>query len=397
MSRANPGRVSALKALVGVEEGGRAEDLLAELSPKAGKDRALAWHLTLGTLRWRGNLDHGLQPHLRRPVGDLDAPVRAALRMGLFEAHLSRTPARAAVHQAVECTKVVGMRRASGMVNAVLRRASQLPLPTDPSHTLPPWLYARWASHERWIERIREPAVITIAGCPPRGTELEPAILEGRPVKDMWRLAASSGQVSELDGYDDGLFWVMDPAAARVADMVTEELGGSGRVLDACAAPGGKTFRMAASGLEVVAVDSSKSRIDRMIENLQRLNRQTEIRTHDWLSGPIEGCEPFDAVLVDAPCTALGVVRRHPEIIWRRQPGDAAAMSVSQRIILRNAANHVKRGGALIYAVCSTEPEEGIAVAEGLQGWSVSKTWSSVPPAGDEDGFQAFVLRRIED
>ena len=385
-----------MKVLIGVEEGGRAEDLLDELSPRSAQDRALAWHLTLGILRWRGNLDHSLQPHLRRPISELDAPVRAALRMGLFEVHLSRTPARAAVHQAVECTKVAGMRRASGMVNAVLRRASQKPLSTDNAHTLPPWLYERWAAHDQWIERIRSPAVITIAGMPPAGMHLEPALLGGQKMTDMWRLPASSGQISALDGYEEGLFWVMDPAAAKVADIVVDELDGSGSVLDACAAPGGKTFRMTAGGLDVVAVDSVKTRINLMVENLHRLKMNTEVLSHDWLSGPMKGGETYDAVLVDAPCTALGVVGRHPEIIWRRQPGDAAAMSISQRVILKHASKHVKEGGALIYAVCSTEPEEGTSVVNALEGWTVSKAWSSIPPEGDEDGFQAFVLRRIE-
>ena len=397
MSRANPGRVATVRVLELVEEGERAEDLLTEFAPRRGPDRALAWHLTLGTLRWQGNLDHSLQPHLKRPIGELDAPVRAALRMGLFEVHLSRTPARAAVHQAVECTKAVGMKRASGMVNAVLRRASQQPLSEKLEHGLPPWLFQRWSAHEAWIARVREPAIIAIAGSPPPGTDLEPIALHGEAMDNMWRLPASSGQVSNLDGFDDGLFWVMDPAAARVADIVAEEVGAEGHVLDACAAPGGKCFRMITRGLHVTGVDSSDSRLDRMMENLDRLQMTATLKRHDWVRGPLQTSDTFDAVLVDAPCTALGVVRRHPEIIWRRQSGDPAAMSITQRIILKHAAQHVKAGGALIYAVCSTEPEEGPSVANSLEGWRVTRTWSSIPPTGDEDGFQVFVLRRNED
>ena len=122
---------------------------------------------------------------------------------------------------------------------------------------------------------------------------------------------------------------------------------------------------------------------------------EAEIEIHDWLEGSMPSGSTFDAVLVDAPCTGLGVVRRHPEIIWRRHPGDPAAMSVTQRAILKHAAAHVKPGGVLIYSVCSMEPEEGAQVIESLTGWTVVESWCSAPPQGDEDGFQAFVLRRV--
>ena len=397
MSRANPGRVAAVRVLIGVEDGGHAEDLLASHAPKSGPDRALAWHLALGALRWQGSIDHALRPLVARGLERLDPAVRCALRVGLFEATQSRTPARAAVHQAVETTKVLGMRRASGVVNAVLRKACSSPLSEDPRHTLPAWLLERWSSHQEWLNRIRQPAKVSISGRLPEGVDAEPAILHGVAVPDLWTLSSSAGQVSELPGFDEGAFWVMDPAAARVADLVVEELDGSGTVLDACAAPGGKAFRLTSRGLRVTAVDQSEARLVRMSENLQRLGRTTPMVAHDWTTGPLQGAELFDAVLVDAPCTALGVVRRHPEILWRRQPGDIAAMAVVQRVILRHAASHVKPGGVLIYAVCSTEPEEGAGVASSLEGWTVTKHWSSVPPEGDEDGFQAFTLRRTVD
>ena len=397
MKRANPGRIAALRSLIGVEEGGHAEELLANLAPQGGPDRALAWHLTLGTLRWQGSLDHSLNPHLRRGINQLDPQVRNALRMGLFEALKSRTPARAAVHQAVECTKAVGMRRASGMVNAVLRKASQAPLSEDPAATLPPWLVERWARYEDWIRRIREPAIISVAGTPPRDLDVSSSYVGGQAIDGLWTLPPSVGQVAHLRGYAEGAFWVMDPAAAAVADLVAEVTEGARTVLDACAAPGGKSFRMLAKGLSVTAVDGSVERLARMRENLDRLKLSLDLRQHDWLSGPLPETSTYDAVLVDAPCSALGVVRRHPEILWRRQAGDPAAMSIGQRIILKHASKHVKAGGALIYAVCSTEPEEGSAVVNSLDGWTVTKTWSSIPPEGDEDGFQAFVLRRDED
>lgn len=184
----------------------------------------------------------------------------------------------------------------------------------------------------------------------------------------------------------------MDAAAAKVADIVSELAGSGGTVLDACAAPGGKTFRMISAGCEVMAVDASEKRFIRFDANADRLQLKIKTKVHDWRFGPMANLPLFDAVLVDAPCTGLGTARRHPEIIWRREPGDPAAMAITQLEILKNAAQHVKPGGHLVYAVCSTEPEEGEQVAEGLEGWTVQSAWASVPPTGDEDGFQAFVL-----
>ena len=393
MSKVNPGRIAALKTLMAVEQGEHAEDRLAQLAPARGPDRGLSWHLALGTLRWQGALDHALRPLLSRPIARLDPAVRCALRMGTFEAHMSNAPARAVVHQTVEAVKRVGMRRASGMVNAVLRKSVQEPLSSDASHHLPPWLAARWINHTDWLVRIKKPAPLCIAGSDLEDLALQPATLHGEAMKDLWVLPTGSGAVSDVDGFEEGRFWVMDSAAAKVADAVAAATPGGGTVLDACAAPGGKTFRMVQSDLVVTPVDVSTERIERLQQNAARLRVRVSPVVHDWLTGSMADGRQYDSVLVDAPCTGLGTVRRHPEIIWRRQPGDPAAMSIGQRTILSNAANHVKPGGRLIYAVCSTEPEEGVEVANSLDQWSIEHQWASVPPAGDEDGFQLFVLK----
>jgi 16S rRNA (cytosine967-C5)-methyltransferase len=154
---------------------------------------------------------------------------------------------------------------------------------------------------------------------------------------------------------------------------------------------------MVSAGLDVTAIEVSEARIARLSENLERLSMKVEIIQHDWLNGPLsEAPEYYDAVLVDAPCTGLGTVRRHPEILWRRHPADPKAMAIRQLQILTHASAHVKPGGALIYAVCSPEPEEGLQVVQMLSGWTVERSWSSVPPVKDEDAFQAFILRREE-
>jgi len=394
MSRLNLGRLGALRSLIAVEDGAFAEEVLAKHAPKGGSDRGLAWHLCLGTLRLQGALDQAIQPHLRQPIDKLDAPVRCALRMGTFEATQSRTPARAAVDQSVEAVRAVGYGRASGLVNAVLRKTSIGSISDDPVDNLPAWLAERWAPHTEWLRRIQSPARINIAGTPPPDLDCEQARLGDHLVPDVWQLPEGIGAIPALDGFHEGAFWVMDPSAAHVADMVCEQVGPTGSVLDACAAPGGKSFRMVRHGLDVVAIDRETSRLDRMAKNIDRLGLELTLDQHDWMDGPHPSKELFDAVLVDAPCSALGTVRRHPEILWRRQLGDLRAQSVIQRQVLRNAARHVKPGGTLVYAVCSPEKEEGREVVDSMSGWEVSGEWSSVPPHGDEDAFQAFVLHR---
>jgi 16S rRNA (cytosine967-C5)-methyltransferase len=280
------------------------------------------------------------------------------------------------------------------LVNAVLRKTSVGTIDEDPTANLPSWLVDRWAPHQDWLTRIRTPARINVAGRPPSGVECTAAHIGERVMENLWTLPEGIGSITELEGFQEGAFWVMDPAAAHVADMVAEAIGGTGTVLDACAAPGGKSIRMAHHGLDVVAVDREEGRLKRMTENLDRLGIDIRLESHDWSFGPHKDLGVFDAVLVDAPCSTLGTVRRHPEILWRRQLGDLHAQSIIQRTVLRGAAQHVRKGGALIYAVCSPEPEEGQVVVDSMDGWHISDEWNSVPPSGDEDAFQVFVLSR---
>jgi len=377
--------------LVEVERGAHAEDVLATHAP-GGIDRGLAWNLTLGVLRRRGTIDAMLAPHLRRGLRGLDPPVRAALRMGAYELAFCRTARHAAVHQAVEACRRAGARRATGLVNAVLRRVAKSPVPDDPLLDVPPWLAARWGGHADWLLRLREPAPICGVWRDEPVPELptRPAPL-GLP--STFALDAA-GDIRQLPGFAEGRWWVMDPAAVKVADLCAEEIPPGGRVLDACAAPGGKALRLACHGAQVVAVDLSEERLARITENTARTGLPLRQLAHDWLTGPNDELGTFDAVLVDAPCTGLGTIRRHPEIKWRRMPSDPAAMAIRQRAITAAAATHVAPEGALVYAVCSVAPEEGAAVVADLPGFEVTGKWASAPPAGDEDGFQAFVLRR---
>ena len=397
-ARLNPGRLAAARALLSVQEGAHAEDILESVAPPDGPDRRLAWHLALGVLRRRGSLDHALAAHLKPGgVAELDPPVQAALRIGAFDLLFSRTPRHAAVSQAVELCRGLKAGRASGLVNAVLRRTEAKDLPRGPLADLPDWLADRWRTWPDWVARLREPPPLSGVwrDQPHPDLAVTTALAGGVAVPGAFVVTDPTGAVTDLPGFADGAWWVMDAAAAAVADLCLPPTGDGAqlRVLDACAAPGGKTMRLAAQGARVTAVDLEPHRLDRVRENLARTGLEAEqVLSWDWLDGAHPDLETFDVVLVDAPCSALGIVRRHPEITWRRQPTDPLAMSLRQREILAAAARHVAPGGRLIYAVCSPMPEEGEQVVADLDGWQVASTWSSTPPAGDEDAFQAFVL-----
>jgi 16S rRNA (cytosine967-C5)-methyltransferase len=411
-SRANAGRIAAARALVAVDEGAHAEDVLVERAPAEGPDRRLAWHLALGVLRRRGQVDAALRTALSRPIGGIDAEVRAALRIGVFERLFSRTPAHAAVDQAVEVARSLGAGRASGFVNAVVRRADlpeRLDLADELDH--PAWLVARWV--ERYgLEATRAwclangenpPLVIATRGPVEAVAELlaadgvacSPVVVGEQVIERALRVDDPRGRVEQLPGFREGAWWVQDAASIAAADLVPAS---AERVLDTCAAPGGKAFRLASRGSSVHAVDVSDDRLDRLRAGARRLRLEIPTRRHDWEHGPMGSEERFDAVLVDAPCTSLGVVRRHPEIRWRRTPFDPTAAAGRQARILSAASQHVRSGGALVYSVCSPEPEEGVQVVDGFlkahPAFTLETSWSTAPPTHDEDAFYGARLRR---
>ena len=204
------------------------------------------------------------------------------------------------------------------------------------------------------------------------------------------------GPVEELPGYSDGDFWVMDPAAVLCADLAGVGLGD--RVLDACAAPGGKTLRLAQLGAEVLACDRSAVRLERLQQSAERVGYKIASKVVDWERNHTLAQPPFDAVLVDAPCTGLGTIRRHPEIRWRSLPTDPAALAIRQLSILAAASKHVREGGILVYSVCSPMEEEGSGVIRAFlgqeAGYVLEKECLLAPPEGDEDAFYAARLKR---
>lgn len=380
-ARANPGRVAAAKACRAVEDGAFAEE--AQLP--SGADGRLAWHLIQGTLRHRAEVDAALQRHLKQPLDSLDPPVRWCLRLGAFEKLHGRAPARAVVQQWVEVAKRVKAGRAHGLINAVLRRVESVKQPTlEQRLNHPAWLVRRWIDQrgEAWTEQRcaanQQPARTCVVFHDTRPEGLEPAGPDGA----FW----FDGPLPIEAG------WVMDPAAVEVADRFAEAVG-QGTVLDACASPGGKTLRLWSRGLEVVAADR-QPRLARLNENLERLGAKVHVKARDW--GRDQPTGTYQGILVDAPCSGLGTLRRHPEIRWRRKESDLLDSQERQLQILARLADSVLPGGVLGYAVCSPEPEEGPQVVsrflEGRKDYTLESTWE--PTDFEHDAHQLFLLRR---
>ena len=403
--RLNRARRAAAISAIAVEEGAHLEDVLAEEAPEQDPDRSLAWFLGYGIQRRRGQIDAALRAHLKQPLEGLEAPVRAALRLGAFELLFARTGRHAAVHQAVEVIKSLRLARASGLVNAVLRRVQPGGAEGADAVNAPAWVHARWSARygvqaaEAWLIDASEPPPLFVVA---RGDAdalaaslSDVATVHTTPAAGVLRLDRVSGPIDQLPGFDDGAFWVQDLSSVRVADLVGAKPGM--KVLDACAAPGGKSFRMAAQGATVFAADRSRDRLALMRGSVERLGLDIRLRTHDWSEGSLDGDHRFDAVLVDSPCSAIGTLRRHPEVKWRRQLVDVLSMPPTQRAILDAASEHVASGGCLVYAVCSPEPEEGKGIVESfLAAHSEFRQTDALHMAPPEQGEDAFFAARLE-
>ena len=347
---------AALTRRAGMEEA-TSRPSFAGLSPR---DRGFAHAVVLATLRHLGPIDRALAAKLAKEPPEA---VRNILRLGAAQAFVLNTPAYAAVGASVDLAAAVRETRPfKGLVNAVLRGLTREPPDmTDPEALAPSWLFARWTSafgaeSARAVaaQIAAEPATDLTArdhaATPP--AELEVEVLPG----GTWRTALR-GDVSTWPGFGEGQWWVQDASAAVPARLF--DLGAGQTALDLCAAPGGKTLQLAATGASVVAVDRSAARLVRVTENLARMGLAAETVTAD--AGDWADERTFDAVLLDAPCSATGTFRRNPDVLWAAKPGDVAALVAVQSRLLDSAARRVKPGGRLVYCVCSLEPEEGEA------------------------------------
>ena len=320
-----------------------------------GPEAARAQRLATTTLRYLGKIDACLRPHLERMPA---RRVQMILRLAVAELMVDGTAPHGVVDAAVSAARAVPKTaRQAGLVNAVLRKVSEDHAAWEalPPPSLPPWirkalakaygqdrLSSLEASH-LWPTSLD----LTLKGEKPKG-------LEGTHLpSDSLRLVG--GQVTALPGFEDGAFWVQDAAAALPVRALGDVEGC--RVLDLCAAPGGKTMQLAARGAKVTAVDLSEGRLKRLTENLTRTKLAAEIIVADVLDWSPDA--PFDVILLDAPCSATGTIRRHPDLPYLRKPQDIEALTRLQYQMIDRALGWLKPGGRMVYCTCSLLPVEG--------------------------------------
>jgi len=321
------------------------------------EDRALAHALVAETLRRLADLDALIDRATRQRLPD-DAKARFALRIALVQALALGTPPHAAISTVLPLVEGGPRRLVHGVFGTVMRAGWTLPeIPT-----LPADVAARWRS--AWGEAAVEAAARLIAAPPPLDLAFaaaeRPAGLDGASLLPGHLRLARGTAFAGLTGFREGGWWVQDIAASMPARLLGP---GEGRAaLDLCAAPGGKTMQLAAAGWQVTAVDASPSRLVRLSENLARTGLRADIVAADVMKWAPPA--PVDAILLDAPCSATGIYRRHPDVLHRVRPRAIAALAETQKAMLARAADWLKPGGSLVYSVCSLEPEEGEAVAD---------------------------------
>jgi 16S rRNA (cytosine967-C5)-methyltransferase len=337
------------------------------LKSLADRDRALMRRLVATILRRLGTLGHLLSRLLDRGI-PTDAPrAQSALLIGAAQILWMDVPDHAAVDLSVRL--VQSDRRAAkyaGLVNAVLRRCAREAQPLidevkAQTLDIPPWLLARWigaygesTAREMALAIGHEPSLdLTVKSDAQQwATRLHGETLPTGTVRTLLQ-----GSVTMLPGFTEGHWWVQDAAAALPARLFGDVSGKA--ILDLCAAPGGKTAQLAQAGARVTAVDRSPARMGRLRDNLARLALQADEVVTDATEWAGSGNGGFDGVLVDAPCTSTGTIRRHPDVAWLRQEGDIAALATLQKRLLQRAVALLKPGGTLVYCTCSLEPEEG--------------------------------------
>jgi 16S rRNA (cytosine967-C5)-methyltransferase len=420
-----PARIAAYQVLRAVSS--RQADLPHALARARTKlpderDRALAGEIATGALRWQAAFDHLVAQFANRPLRKLDPEVLDILRTGIFQLlHLDRVPAAAVVNDAVSLTRQAGKRSAAPLVNAVLRRISRernrLPLPLRPqsptdresvldylsiSLSHPRWLAARWLdrygfeSTEAWMRFNNSPAALTIRVNTLKTTasaliqELaahEVRVVPGRYAPDALVVVEGNPLLTPLA--DTGDFVVQDEASQLVALLVAAQAGD--RVLDACASPGGKTIAIAArlrgEGL-VIATDVRSRRVDLLARTI-RLSGATHVNVAQADAARLPFRAEFDWILLDAPCSGLGTIRRDPDVRWRRSEPDLAAMASSQLRMLRETARVLRPGGRLVYATCSSEPDENEEVVSAFL--REATTFAPAQPDAFTDGLRPLV------
>lgn len=400
-----PARRAALDLLERVREGSTFDDALAlcrSFNDLEGADRRFARALATLVLRRRGSLDHVLGAYIDRPLPKKAVRVMDILRLTAAQTLILETPAHAAVSTAVELAgerqEVAGYAK---LVNAIGRKVaekgpsvlSQLPDRID----TPAWLWRSWErsygpKEARAIaeaHRVEPPLDLTLKNPEEAQTWSEKLDAEILPFGSL-RLHRA-GDVRALAGYDEGAWWVQDAAASLPAKLLNDVEGK--RILDLCAAPGGKTMQLAARGARVTAVDLSGDRLKLIVENLSRVGLNADTVKKDVLRLTLE--EKADAILLDAPCTATGTIRRHPDIPWAKNETDVAALAELQEKLMDHALTLLRPGGTLVYCVCSLQREEGEQQAE--RALSRHKGLTRLPVTAEEIGGLSEAITRAGD
>ncbi len=396
-----PARRAALKLCDAVLRRGETLDQAAHGALQGIRnpaDKALTRALAGEVLRWLGDLDALIDSATRQPLPD-DAKARAVLRLMLAGWLRLDTPPHAVIATALPLLAGGPRRLAHGVFSALVKRGVQLPdVPT-----LPAAVSARWGDDASAIAAgLAMPPPLDLTLRDPAATALWAEQLGGISLLPGHVRLPRGAAVETLPGFAEGAWWVQDLAASLPARLLGQ---GEGRdVLDLCAAPGGKTLQLASTGWQVTALDASARRLERMTQNLKRMKLSAECITADALEW--EPSARFDAILLDAPCTATGTCRRHPDVLHRIAAHHIAALAELQSRLLHRAISWLKPGGLLVYAVCSLEPEEGPAQAQqvpltpvpiradelpaGLtpttEGWLCTSP-AMLPDAGGVDGF----------
>jgi 16S rRNA (cytosine967-C5)-methyltransferase len=374
-----PARKAAFEVLLAIERDQKRSDGLlyhASISKLSAADRNLATNLVLGTLRWQSALDETINARLTRPRAVLDAGIRVAMRLGVFQLlYLDRIPAYAAIGESVELAKKSGNRFAAGMVNAVLRKIAaeveqkETVNVTDPSrlarvYAHPQWIVERWVRHfgfegaKAICQYNQLPAPVYVRLCTQdaecRLLEEGLGVAPGKFLQSVCRIV--SGDVTSSKAFRDGVVRIQDEGSQLIA-----ELAGKGRrILDACAAPGGKTAILAERNpdAQILACDVSRKRLAQMQMLFASDPRLKHLRYRVIDAAMHDRSAEYDLVLCDAPCSGTGTLGRNPEIRHRLTEAELLRQRDRQIEILSSLLHCVKRGGRLLYSTCSLEPEE---------------------------------------
>jgi 16S rRNA (cytosine967-C5)-methyltransferase len=358
-----PARQAALRMLDAVMRRGESLDVAQHAACQGideRSDRALAMAIAGEVLRHLPGLDLLIDSMTRLPLAD-DAKARMVLRIMLAQTLVLETPPHATIATALPLLQGGPRKLAHGVFGSLMRAGATLPPPE-----LPPATANRWQA--AWGDAMVDAAAAALGTPPPldlaladaAGTEALAQQLGGISLMPSHVRLPRGGAVELIPGFKEGGWWVQDISASLPARLLGTSRGG--HVLDLCAAPGGKTMQLAAAGWRVTALDNSEKRLRRLRQNLKRTGLEAATVTADLMEWRPD--DLADAVLLDAPCSATGIFRRHPDVLYRIAPRHIEERAEQQAVLLDRAANWVKPGGLLVYAVCSLEPEEGEALID---------------------------------